>query len=96
MTDAVILESFLVHLNLQHRKKEYEKEKKHNNTAYSTDLGIPITYANMQGGEDKDQFDICMQAFGLQQVSFSGLRCKRQKKRAAFATLSHELPFTLA
>lgn len=25
-------------------------------------LGIPITYANMQGGEEKDQFDVCMQA----------------------------------
>lgn len=35
---------FLVHLNLQHRKKEYEKEKKHNNTAYSTDYEISLTW----------------------------------------------------
>lgn len=50
--------------------------------------GIPITYANMQGWKEKDQFDDCMEAFGMQQESFSGFRWKRHKKRAAFATLS--------
>ena len=45
-------------------------------------LGVPITYANMPGWEDKDQFDVCMEirAFkaGAQSTAFCTNRLKTE------------------
>lgn len=47
-------------------------------------LGIPITYANMEGWEDKDQFDVCMEVGAFKYGIQSSALCTQKIKTEPF------------
>ena len=58
-------------------------------------LGVPITYANMEGVEDKDHFDICMENCAFKYGIQSSALCTRKLKTEPFQKwLSDNYPST--
>ena len=47
-------------------------------------LGVPITYANMSGWEEKDQFDVCMEQGAFKYGIQSSALCTNQLKTKPF------------
>ena len=58
-------------------------------------LGIPITYANMPGWEEKDQFDVCMEIKAFKCGPQSSALCTNRLKTEPFHLwLSEHYPVT--
>lgn len=53
-------------------------------------LGIPITYANMPGWEQKDQFDVCVESKAFKYGIQSSALCTNRLKTEPFAKWLHD------